>query len=176
MNCLSRRAKRPLVIIAVAAALLGAMHAVLGLAGIEPVLNLTLSARRGVYVVRPLHPEQLKRGDIVRFTVPVSFERYLYGRGWLRPGMPLLKAAAGMPGDRVCIEHGRIRLSGVDFGPVFAQDSQGLPLPARTGCSTIPAGFFLPMSTFYDRSFDGRYMGAVPVSLITGQAELLWTF
>ena len=65
---------------------------------------------------------------------------------------------------------GRFIINDVIVGPVFAEDSRGRPLPRIEGCRRLKNGEFLPLSTFKERSFDGRYYGAVLVPPCDGQA------
>lgn len=140
------------------------------------MLNLTVSAPRGLYLVRANENGPVIRGELVTLAVPPAFTSLVYGRGWLKTGTPLLKTVGGLPGEVLCVSGGRFSLSNQDLGPVFARDSQGMPLPMLSGCSKVPPGQFVPVSTFHPKSFDGRYMGAVPLALVTGRASLLWAF
>jgi conjugative transfer signal peptidase TraF len=171
-----RRDLLPLLVAGLVGAALTLLRLALEFSGVQPVLNLTVSAPRGVYLVREADASLLSRGQWVRLTVPERFTGYVYGRRWLAPGTPLLKTVAGLPGDVLCVGDGHFTVNGKVLGPVFATDSHGLLLPVIRGCSMVPAGQFVPVSTFHPKSFDGRYMGAVPMALITGRASLLWTF
>ena len=167
---------KPLLVATSLAAMLAAGWGGLHLARVRLVLNLTISVPRGVYLVRQGHRSGLQHGDLVEFSVPDEFTGFVYGRRWLTSGTPLLKTVGGMPGDSICVGAGRFTLNGVDTGPVFTLDSEGKPMPALHGCVRVQAGDFLPINTSYARSFDGRYMGPVSASLITGYATPLWTF
>lgn len=168
--------KLPFLLAGAVGAVMCLVWGVLHVLHLEPAFNFTVSAPRGVYLVRRLDGGHLERGEYVRFDVPPAFRRYVYGRGWLKTGTPLLKPVGGVEGDTACFLHGHMTINSVDAGPVATVDRQGLRLPAIDGCITISAGQFLPLSTYHLNSFDGRYMGPVSVSHITGRAQLLWTF
>jgi type IV secretory pathway protease TraF len=95
---------------------------------------------------------------------------------WEQAGVPLLKAIGAVAGDVVCINDEAFSINGTPVGPVARVDGKGLPLPQLRGCFTIEAGYFLPVSGYSERSFDGRYMGPQPLSVIMGKATPLWTF
>ena len=100
----------------------------------------------------------------------------IYGRGWLPQGMPLLKPVGGLEGDTYCLKEGYFIVNGVVAGPVFLLDSQGLPLPQVAGCRHVKHDEFLPVSSHIERSFDGRYMGAVRTSDVIGTGFPLLTY
>ena len=167
--------KLPFILAGAGAAVLCLAWGALHVLERELVFNFTVSAPRGMYLVRPFEGGRLARGEYVRFDVPPAFRRYVYGRGWLTTGAPLLKPVGGIEGDTTCFTRGRMSINGVDAGVVATMDRQGLRLPVIGGCVTVGAGQFLPVSKL-PNSFDGRYMGPVPMSLVTGRAQLLWTF
>ena len=139
------------------------------------ILNLTGSEPRGIYFLKPFDGA-LHHGDLVFMKCPPAYEKFVYGRKWLPNGWPLLKTVRGIPGDSFCVSENAVSVEGKSFGPVFPHDRQGLPLPVIRGCRTIPPHHFLPIATGLENSFDGRYFGAVPDSLITGKAELIISF
>ena len=143
---------------------------------IQPILNFTVSAPRGVYLVKRFDGRAAMRGEYVRFDVPREFHAYVYGRGWLPLGTPLLKPVGGIAGDIACFADGQMTVNGVDAVRVAKLDRQGLRLPALDGCIKVEAGQFLPLSVHHSNSFDGRYMGPISLSMVTGRARLLWTF
>jgi type IV secretory pathway protease TraF len=108
--------------------------------------------------------------------MPVAFRTLIASRGWAPEGVPLLKNVEALEGDQVCTDDHEISVNGRRVGPVSSVDSQGQPLPRIRGCYIVPAGEFLPLSTYIANSFDGRYMGPQPLSLIHGEAHRLWTF
>ena len=97
-------------------------------------------------------------------------------RRWLQQGYPLIKAIGALPGERYCVTNRALYIDGHRRGPVFTVDDQGLPLPKLRGCFTVPRGEFLPLGTHSPKSFDGRYFGTVPLTLIRYRAVPLWTF
>ena len=127
--------------------------------------NGSASEPTGWYLVVPwLRP--LRHGDKVLLRVPPDMEAYAFGRGWMRSDEPMLKTVYGLPGDRFSIDAREIRVNGAAVGEIRASDSQGLPLPALRGDFAVPPEHILPLALNRPNSFDGRYFGAVPATLI----------
>jgi type IV secretory pathway protease TraF len=102
-------------------------------------------------------------------------------RQWLPKGWPLLKHIWAVTGDTYCVKS----LAGKSYslyiinqytGPVAEKDSQGLPLTHIKGCHVVGKDNFLPVSTYINNSFDGRYYGEISLSSIRGIAEPVVTF
>ena len=166
---------KPLAIVFGVFLFLGVIQIILYVSGCRLFLNLTGSEPRGIYLQRPFDGT-LHRGDLVFMKCPPGFEKFVYGREWLPGGWPLLKTVRGIPGDCFCVSENEVSIEGKPFGPVFSVDRQGLPLPVLRGCRRVPAKHFLPIATGLDNSFDGRYFGAVPDSLIIGKAIPIVSF
>lgn len=139
-------------------------------------INLTDSEPIGLYRLYQVNREWVGRGEMVIMEVPEEFRHYIYGRGWLPKGWPLLKHVGAVAGDSYCVENGRFIVNGHYVGPVYRSDQEGKPLPKLEGCREVPAGYFLPVATHIPRSFDGRYMGCIELSAIQGVARPLFTF
>jgi conjugative transfer signal peptidase TraF len=149
--------------------------AAIPMSGHELVFNDSPSVPRGLYWIR-LGAEPRERGEYVVFLPPDTAATLIYGRGWLPRSMPLLKPLGGVEGDSYCVAGGRFIVNDIDAGPVYFLDAQGLPLPQMRGCRRVGHREFLPLSTYLDRSFDGRYMGAVSMSKVLGSGRPLLTF
>lgn len=132
-------------------------------------INYTQSSPRGIYRVVPF-TGTLQAGEIVIIDVPESARPYVYGRGWIPDGTPLMKKVGALPGDEYSITSTEVLINGKYVGPICERDSEGKPLPELRGVWHIKDGYFLPMSTHIPNSFDGRYFGAVPVELIRCKA------
>jgi len=139
-------------------------------------INETPSEPKGIYRLIRRAPGAYQRGMYVIFPVPAEFRAVVYGRGWLRDGIPMLKEILGMPGDRVCITRDALRINERYIGPVFERDGRGLALPQTQGCFVVPEGYLFPASQHLANSFDGRYFGAIPINDVTGEARPVWTF
>jgi conjugative transfer signal peptidase TraF len=144
--------------------------------GPELMLNYTHSEPYGIYRLERIPAGQLTRGMMVAFPVPESFRDLVVERGWVNAGHPLMKQIGALAGDEVCMSDSSLRINGQRMGPVFTVDSLGRAMPSVRGCMKVKPGEFFPLSTFDEKSFDGRYIGAVPLSAITGKLEPLWTF
>lgn len=173
-----KRLTRVLRLYALAAAIILAAFSIgkaLQVSGHELVLNTSPSMPLGLYwIARGTVP--MRRGEVVVFAPTPDMGAMIYGRGWLRHGMPLLKTVGGLAGDEYCVRSGRFLVAGADAGPVFPLDTKGRPLPRIAGCRRVGRDDFLPVASALDRSFDGRYMGAVPVRNVLGTGRALVTF
>ena len=165
---------RPFVVIAVAGLVVLGVRLAWPTVGVPLLINTTRSEPYGLYRLQ-LH-RFYSRGTLVVFPVPAAFESLVTERGWLGKGVPLLKAIGAVSGDRVCVFDDVVTVNGMTIGPVFRQDSNGRPLPSIRGCEVVAEGHFWPLSGYTPNSFDGRYMGAQPLSAILGEAIPVWTF
>lgn len=162
-----------IAVVAIAAAF--AAGKAIDAAGYQLVVNTSPSMPSGVYwIAHGATP--MERGSVVLFAPPDGARELVYGRGWLPEGMPLLKTIGGLAGDAYCVRDGHFIVAGADIGLVFLLDSQGLPLPQIAGCRRVGVGEFLPIASTLDRSFDGRYMGAVSQRYVLGVGRALVTF
>ena len=151
-----------------------AVAALIDASGHALVVNTSPSMPSGVYWITRAAP--MERGSVVLFAPPDGVRELIYGRGWLPNGMPLLKTIGALADDTYCVRDGRFVVTGADVGPVFLLDSQGRPIPQIAGCRRVGADEFLPVASTLDRSFDGRYMGAVPLRNVLGVGRALVTF
>lgn len=166
---------RPLNIMLVVFLLLTAIEVVRSNTDRRYWLNLSRSEPIGLYVVTPLHGN-LRQGETVLMRCPQGFQKYLYGRKWLPEGWSLFKTVGGVPGDTFCVSNDGFTVHGKVLGPVYSTDGKGLPMPVIRGCRSVQENHFLPVATGLKSSFDGRYFGAVPVSLVIGIARPVLTF
>lgn len=137
-------------------------------------LNMTRSEPVGLYKL--VKGSTAKRGDLVFIKLPAEFEKYVYGRGWLPQGWPLLKKVGGIEGDLYCYSGSEFTINQNPVGTIFKSDSQGLPLPVKAGCFTVKKNNFLPVATGLISSFDSRYFGEISTSNIIGVASPILTF
>jgi len=166
--------KRPLKIMFAILVVLVVVESARFLIGPRYWLNLSRSEPVGLYIRETL-PQPLKRGEMILMKCPPGYEKYLYERKWLPEGWPLFKTVAGLPGDTFCIAEKQLTLNGKQIGPVSAVDSQGRSLPVLRGCRTVRENHILAIATGLETSFDGRYFGDVPVSLIIGTVHPVLT-
>ena len=127
-------------------------------------INTSLSAPLGVYITKD--DQHIGRGDFVVLNVPQEVEDIIHGRGWLPPDKPLLKEVYALPGDIFTITETKIFANGTPAGDVYTHDLNGQPLPVLRGEFIVRDGHFLPLATYRNNSFDGRYFGDVPQGLI----------
>ncbi len=66
----------------------------------------------GFYRLVALEEREYQRGMYVVFPVPQALRALVYGRHWMRNGIPFLKEILGLAGDRVCILNGRLEING----------------------------------------------------------------
>jgi conjugative transfer signal peptidase TraF len=131
--------------------------------------NPSQSAPQGWYLVR--EPGTISRGDLVVANLPDDAGALAIRRGYLPPGIPVIKTVAALEGDRVCEENGRLRVNDIPLVQVLRADRTGRPLPsAWAECRTLGTDEVLLLSDRTPDSFDGRYFGAVQEADIVGRA------
>lgn len=168
-----RRGHRPRAILALGLLGLGAVGLpLLGRPAPLVIYNASASAPIGLYRVLPAGP--IRRGDLVLVRTPVSVRRFAAERGYLPESVPLVKRAAAVVGDTVCVLDHVVSIDGRHVADQLAADAEGRSLPAWTGCRKLGADeIFLLMAEVPD-SFDGRYFGPLPASAIIGRLVPLW--
>lgn len=140
--------------------------------------NVSESAPKGFYQIvasRVASSNELTRGDYVVLPMPEKVLKDVRGRSWVNEDSLLLKRVGAVSGDVVVITDDACYINGDYQGPVFIQDGNGLALPKIRGTFKIKDGEFLPISS-YERSFDGRYFGPVPVAVIEHKVVPFITF
>ena len=131
-------------------------------------LNLSHSLPVGLYRLTAV-PAEVSRGTLVVLPVPARVHHVW--PSWI----PLLKPVAGVPGDVVCSQEGRLQVQTMDYGPVDL-DTHGRPLPhLDSGCQTVPAGMVFLASQVL-KSMDARYFGMIPVDRLTAAATPMLTW
>lgn len=142
-------------------------------------INASSSLPYGIYHVKK--PCGFNKGDIVIFKPPEAAAELINRRQWLPKSWPLLKHIGAVAGDTYCVKSlaGKsysLYINNQYIGPVAENDSQGRPLTHVKGCHVVGKDNFLPVSTYINNSFDGRYYGDISLSSIQGIAEPLVTF
>ncbi len=97
------------------------------------ISNTDSAAPTGIYRVTG---HEIRRGELVAACLPIAIAQEGLARGYLRTGgcpggaEPVGKIAAGLPGDVVEIEPGRVSVNGRRFADsaTAAHDSHGRPL------------------------------------------------
>lgn len=136
------------------------------------VWNASASVPVGLYLVLSGKPS---RGDLVLVHTPDSVRQLAAERGYLPADVPLIKRIAAAGGDVVCATGNMISINGRAAAGRLARDGIGRLLPGWSGCHRLDSGeVFLLMQGVTD-SFDSRYFGAVPATMIIGRLAPLWT-
>jgi len=144
-------------------------------------INFTSSLERGLYVV-----SERPSANLVEFCPEgeagaISLERAYRMAGGTCPdgGSPLMKPIAAVAGDLVEVTTYGIRVNGklIPNSAAHFKDHRGRPLkPWPTGQYTVPTGKLWVISDFNSWSFDSRYFGPIPYSLVQHRLRPLWTF
>jgi conjugative transfer signal peptidase TraF len=144
-------------------------------------VNFTSSLERGFYVV-----SQRPSANLVEFCPEGKAAAMSLERGYRTPGgtcpdggSPLLKAIAAVPGDQVEVTTNGVRVNGklIPNSAAHFKDHRGRPLkPWPSGEYTVPAGQLWVLSDFNSWSFDSRYFGPIPSSIVQHRLRPLWTF
>lgn len=138
------------------------------------VWNASASAPIGLYLLRP--QATFSRGDMALIDPPPAVARLAVERGYLPPGVPLIKRIAAVSGDIVCAVGPVIFIDGKPVAERLKTDTLGRPLPVVwQGCRILGDGEVFPLMAAVPDSFDGRYFGPVPTSRVLGRLVALWT-
>ena len=145
-------------------------------------INTSASLPRGLY--RLVENSISQRGELAAFCLRRGeLHELISRRGYLPhsrqcPGgfAPLLKRAAGLPGDSYSITAAGITINGVLLAGTaqLPCDSLGraLPAPARNQGS-LPPGYYLLLGEAA-ASFDSRYLGPIGEQQIIGRLRTIW--
>lgn len=137
------------------------------------IWNASASAPIGLYSIEPDDRHEVT--DLVAVDAPEPLARFLTERGYLPPGVPLMKRIAGLPGQRVCRSGLAITVDRIAMGNALERDRRGRDLPVWQGCRRIAVGEVFLMNWEIQDSLDGRYFSPLPMSSIIGRAVPLWT-
>lgn len=125
----------------------------------------------GLYLVD--REARIARGDVVAARLPPMAEAFAASRGYLPPGLPIIKHVAGLPGDRICSDGRKVTVNGAVAAARLPADAKGRPLPLWQGCEILAAADYLLLGEG-KRSFDGRYFGVSREEARVAKARLLW--
>ena len=132
------------------------------------IWNASASVPVGLYAVLPTSSPQL--GDLVLVDPPEDLARFLYGRGYLPRGVPILKRVTALPGQTICRTGTTVRIDGKAVAATRTEDSKGRTLPAWSGCHRLRQDQVFLLNADAPDSLDGRYFGSLPVSTLRGRA------
>ncbi|MCY1449986.1 conjugative transfer signal peptidase TraF [compost metagenome] len=113
-------------------------------------------------------------GGIVLVRLPGAVAAFAAQRGYLPPGVPLLKRVGALAPQKVCVIDGAVRIDGVPVAAVLDTDRLGRPLRAWPDCRRLRPGELFLLSMTNPASFDSRYFGPVGASAVLGVAHPLW--
>ncbi|WP_286828302.1 MULTISPECIES: S26 family signal peptidase [Kordiimonas] len=111
----------------------------------------------------------LKRGDFVLIEVPPSARNLTKVRGYLPPGVPLLKRVRALEGDQVCRLGETVLIGGQAVAIALKADHQGRALPVWQGCFTLGKSEIFVLAD-HAASFDSRYFGRIGTGLVIARA------
>ena len=137
------------------------------------IWNASASIPVGLYRLEP--PTSLALGDLVAVTSPEPLAQFIVARGYVGPGVPLLKRVTALPGTQVCRAGTTITVHGQPVGEARERDRLGRPLPTWRGCRLIAEGEVFLMNRETEDSLDGRYFGPLPLASVTARIVPLWT-
>lgn len=137
------------------------------------IWNASASLPIGLYRIEP--PTGITVTDIAILMPPDELAAFLDERGYLPKGIPLLKRMLALGGETVCRSGTTILAYGTTYGHARERDRSGRLLPVWQGCRTLRHGEAFLMNWDATDSFDGRYVGPLPVTSIVGRAVPVWT-
>ena len=132
------------------------------------IWNVSASVPTGLYWL--VSDEPLQIGHCVAIRPVPQIRQWMATRGYLPPGVPLIKRVAALNGQQVCrFRHG-ITIDGKLVALARARDTLGRPLPVWSGCHTLGSDMFFALNEHRADSLDGRYFGPMPRSVVIGRA------
>lgn len=137
------------------------------------IWNASASVPIGLYDLDP--PRRLEVGDIVAVMPDKPLADFMVERGYIGPGVPLMKHIAALAGQKVCRTGNAVTVDAVPFGDALDRDTHGRPLPVWQGCRRIADGDIFLMNPDVRDSLDGRYFGPIPARTVIGKATPLYT-
>ncbi|WP_306049895.1 S26 family signal peptidase [Oceaniradius stylonematis] len=137
------------------------------------IWNATASAPVGFYTVEPA--DWIEVPELVAVMPPEPLAAFMVEHGYVARGVPLLKRALGLPGQRVCRVGRTITVDGIEMGEALERDRIGRDLPVWQGCRVIGDGQLFLMNWEVRDSLDGRYFGPIRADSVIGRAVPLWT-
>ena len=176
--------ERRRVILGITGAVAGGFAIVAGCHSAGLWINTTDSMPMGLW--RQAADQAARPGDVVLLCLPKTPATELgQARGYIAPGPCatgqeiLLKPIAAGAGDVVTVSPSGVSVDGraIANSAQLARDSQGRPLPAYpAGTYRVPSGEIWLVSPHNPRSFDSRYFGPVPASLVRSTVRPVWVF
>lgn len=134
--------------------------------------NTSASVPIGLYFLRPV--DNVAVGDLVAVQPPPELSDFLDQRGYLPRHVPLLKHVVALPGAIICRAGNTITVDQSVVGSAQLQDSLGRRLPRWWGCRHLTDSEIFLMNPDAPDSLDGRYFGALPITVITGRLVPVW--
>jgi conjugative transfer signal peptidase TraF len=146
----------------------------------------TSSLPRGLYrVERTGSPPTLHRGSIGLWCLPKPWAQWALVRGYVHAGVcasgvePLAKIVLAGEGDTVDFDARGVTIGGRLLPRTAAplHDATGRAIaPVAYGRYVIHRDEAWVWSPYSDRSFDSRYLGALPRSLLVSGVEPIWVW
>ncbi|MCM8731982.1 S26 family signal peptidase [Hephaestia sp. GCM10023244] len=112
-------------------------------------------------------------GDMVLVRPPLPVRRLAAERRYLPMNVPLLKRIAAANGDKVCTLGATLYINERAAATRLAADWKGRSLPWWRGCRRLGRDEVLLLNDATE-SFDGRYFGPLPTTVVIGEATPLW--
>ena len=90
---------------------------------------------------------------------------------------PLLKRVVGLPGDTISITQGQLFVNSVvQPEPYVSENNTSHPLSRRISTQVVPDEHIFVLGDNRDNSYDSRYWGPLPDSVLIGKAQyILWS-
>jgi conjugative transfer signal peptidase TraF len=143
-------------------------------------INTSYSLPMGLYI-----ETSAADAPYVEFCPQGRFAEESSQRGYRTPGfacpdgaVPLLKPVVARAGDRVETSRTGIAVNGVPLpktAPLDVDSARRSLTPWPFGSYSVQAGTIWVASTYHPNSYDSRYMGPIPESLIRRKLRALWT-
>ena len=130
---------------------------------------------QGFYLRIPC--QECRRGDYIVYEPSEEVKILIIKNGWGDGKRDLLKKVGATAGERYSMDAETLRfeIEGKYIGQVYETDNAGNVLLKLRGEFEVPKGYVLPIATSA-RSFDGRYIGAIPKNQIKARVVPILTW
>ena len=137
--------------------------------------NVTTSLPQGFYLRIPC--KECRRGDYIVYEPSEEVKTMIIENGWGDGERNFLKKVGATEGEKYFIDAETLKfeIEGKYIGQVYESDNAGNILPKLRGEFEVPKDYVLPIATSA-RSFDGRYIGAIPKNQIKARVVPILTW
>lgn len=140
-------------------------------------INVTPSMDLGVYLEYKINENEIKKDDIVMFSIPETIKKEAIERGYIPKNVKsLMKVVKGTSGDLIEVKGNRLYINGDYVKEIYKTDSSGFPLPNIEGYHKILSEDELFVLGENKNSLDSAYFGEIKRKDVLRRTKPFLTF